>query len=264
MKGIVGKKKSNDRDEIRQISESKNNEMFRPHRREASLHLIDLPLDIINLIADNIPPSSIVLLGLTCHVFYSLFSKQISETALNAPIWSLPIDSEQSKATSVNKIKLQLHHVLQHWSGLSGYKYFNTADLYRLQNPAPVAEKTNSTDNNVFSLIRAAMNILTALDDTIRYLKEVEFGALTDRQWKIRNSTKLAGGFFFKCPQPDGNNTYLWNNLPEDERLEIRELMQSWSPSVESLKHEFNLHRRLRWSQDMMSKYAEWRELIGF
>lgn len=33
MKGIVGKKKSNDRDEIRQISESKNNEMFRPHRR---------------------------------------------------------------------------------------------------------------------------------------------------------------------------------------------------------------------------------------
>ena len=108
------------------------------------------------------------------------------------------------------------------------------------------------------------MSILTALDDTIRYLKEVEFGALTDRQWKIRNSTKLAGGFFFKCPQPGGNNTYLWNNLPEDERLEIRELMQSWSPSVESLKHEFNLHRRLRWSQDMMTKYAEWRELIGF
>lgn len=231
---------------------------------EASLHLIDLPLDIINLIADSLPPSSIVLLGLTCHVLYSLFSKQIPETPLNAPIWSLPIDSEQSKATSVNKIKLQLHHVLQNWSGLSGYKYFNTADLYRLQTPAPVTKEINSTDNNVFSLIRAAMSILTALDDTIRYLKEVEFGALTDRQWKIRNSKKLAGGFFFKCPQPDGKKKYLWNNLSEGERLEIMKLMQLWSPSVESLKHEFNLHRRLRWSQDMMSSYAEWRGLVGF
>ncbi|TEY25954.1 hypothetical protein BOTCAL_1252g00010 [Botryotinia calthae] len=256
MEGIVKKKNSGDKNTTRQAAESKKREIFRPIYREASLHLKDLPLDIINLIADNLPPSSIVLLGLTCRVFYSLLSEQISETPLNAPIWSLSIDSEQSKATSENNIKLQLHHVLKNWSGLSGYKYFNTADLYRIQHPAPVEEEMNSMDNNVFSLIRAAMSILTALDDTIRYLKEVEFGALTDRQRKIRNSTKLAGGFFFKCPQPDGKKKYLWNNLSEDERLKIMELIQLWAPRVESLKYEFNLHRRLRWSQDMMTSYT--------
>ncbi|KAF7934648.1 uncharacterized protein EAE98_002693 [Botrytis deweyae] len=264
MKGNMGKKGANDEGEIGKAAENKKKKISRHVSREASLHLIDLPLDIINLIADNLPPSSIVLLGLTCHVLYALFSKQIAETSLKAPIWNLHTESEQSVSSHQMNIELQLHHVLRDWSGLAGYKYFNTADLYRLQHPSPLAKKLNWMDDDIFSVIRAAMSVMTTVKDTKRLKEEFEFGALTKRQRKIRNSLKLAGGLFFKCPRPGGRKDYLWHHLLEDERLEITDLMQLWAPRVDSLKFELNLHRRLRWSQYMMTSYAEWKELVGF
>ncbi|TGO52057.1 hypothetical protein BCON_0148g00010 [Botryotinia convoluta] len=261
MKGNVEKKSANDKDETEKIAENKKSDISRNVSREASLDLIDLPLDIINLIVDNLPPSSSVLLGLTCHVFYSLFSKQNTETPLKAPIWSLPIYSKRSDASETD-FELQLHHVLKDWSGLAGYKYFNTADLYRLRHPSPLAKKMKWMDDDIFSVIRTAMSVMTMAKDTKRLKEELEFGALTKRQRKIRNSMKLAGGLFFKCPQPGERKDYLWHNLSEDERLKIKYLMQLWAPCLDSLKYEFDLHRRLRWSQYMMSSYVEWRELL--
>ncbi|KAF5867857.1 uncharacterized protein Bfra_007052 [Botrytis fragariae] len=263
MKGIVEKKSPNGTGESRNITETKRRDTSRYIPREASLHLIDLPLGIINLIADNLPPSSIVLLGLTCHIFYSLFSEQISETSLKVPIWSLPTDSKRSDASEMDR-EFQLHNVLKDWSGLAGYKYYSTADLYRLQNPSPLAKQMKWMDDDIFSVIRAAMSVMTMVKDSKRLKEEVEFGALTKRQRNFRNSMKLAGGLFFTCPQPGGKKKYSWHKLSEDERLEITDLMQLWAPRVDSLRYEFNLHRRLRWSQYMMTSYAEWRELVGF
>lgn len=119
-------------------------------------------------------------------------------------------------------------------------------------------------DDDIFSVIRAAMSVMTIVKDAKRLEEEVEFGALTKRQRKIRNYLKLAGGMFFKCPQLGARKDYLWQHMSEDERLEIMDLMHLWAPRVDLLKHELNLHRRLRWSQNMMANYAEWRELVGF
>ncbi|TGO85577.1 hypothetical protein BPOR_0383g00030 [Botrytis porri] len=231
MKGIVEKKSPKDTGETRNISETKRREISRYIPREASLHLIDLSLDIINLITESLPPSSIVLFGLTCH---------ISETSLTAPIWRPDTDSRQSDASETDA-GLQLHHILKNWNYII---------------PSPFAKQMKWMDDDIFSVIRAAMSIMTMVKDAKRLNEEVEFGALTKGQRRIRNSTKLAGGLFFKCPQPGGRRKYSWRRLSEDERFELTDLMQLWAPRVDSLEYELDLHRRLRRSQYMMTSYA--------
>ncbi|KAF7925464.1 uncharacterized protein EAE97_010545 [Botrytis byssoidea] len=122
----------------------------------------------------------------------------------------------------------------------------------------------NWMDDDIFSVIRAAVSIMTMVKGIKRLEEEIEFGALTKRQRKIRNSMKLAGGLLLKCTQSGGRKDHLWYHSSEDERLEISDLMQLWAPHVDSLKCEFNLHRRLSWSQYMTTTYAEWRGLVGF
>ncbi|TGO17418.1 hypothetical protein BPAE_0430g00010 [Botrytis paeoniae] len=77
-----------------------------------------------------------------------------------------------------------------------------------LQNPSLLAKKMKWMDDDIFSVIRAAMSVMTTIKDIKRLKEEVKFGALTKRQRKIRNSMKLAGGLFFKCPQPSGKKKY--------------------------------------------------------
>ncbi|KAF7877396.1 hypothetical protein EAF04_001076 [Stromatinia cepivora] len=157
---------------------------------------------------------------------------------------------------------LQLHHVLKDWSGFAGYKYFNTAELDELVNPTP-KRVVNLTDNDPFAAHIESMWISIVIKDAKRRWVMNKVGVLTARPRKIQMSMKLAGGQFFKCPQPNGNKAYVWRNLSEEEQRKIENFMQSWTPGVEALEYELNLHRRFRWSEHVMTNYAEWIQLVG-
>ncbi|TGO15605.1 hypothetical protein BTUL_0038g00350 [Botrytis tulipae] len=85
MKRNVEKKSADNEDNTGNTTVNKKREISRiVSRSEHFQYDRYLPLDNTNLIADSLPPSSIVLLGLTCHKLHSLFSRRIAETPLKA------------------------------------------------------------------------------------------------------------------------------------------------------------------------------------
>lgn len=245
-------------------------------------------MDVFQQITDHLLPTAQVLLGLTCHQFYSLFRGQIAATPLNHRIWRLDVnDLKQSEDMNLDK-DLQLHQVLGKWSGLSGYKYFDVkeldniafqeqknliASLLKRQTPNLISGtgETEATGRSepermlleVLTRTRHLEATLNRLNAEMRQLANGIEGRLK-KQRKMGQFTQLNAGLFFKCPLPDGFKSYDWHNLSAETQREVMRLMKSWVPDVEVLKYELDVRRRLRWSEHMMKSYAEWMQLVDF
>lgn len=143
---------------------------------------------------------------------------------------------------------MELHQVLKDWAGLAGYKYFDDQDLSVLSN----TQKPCYLWSVDLSLL-----VWTAYTGYPSQVHKIVEPVPEHRRKKF-------GGLFFKCPRGDGLMKYTYSELSEEEKLDIAIFMKSWTPGEEVMRHEFDKHRRLRWSQYLMTSYAEWMDLVGF
>ncbi|KAI9640446.1 hypothetical protein NHQ30_011192 [Ciborinia camelliae] len=225
-------------------AEDKKMALKKTDSQEASTNLTTLSKDIILLIADQLEPGCIVLLGITCHYFYSIFSEQIATIPLNAAIWT---PSEGMMHVSRGGHVLELHQVLKLWNGLAGYQYFNGKDLdeqrYRLE---------DRTGPIMLPITPSNLPGLPGFYARFSYLE----GVFQKR--------KNMEGLFFKWPPVNRDKLFVWNPRSKKQEFNFDFFMPAITPSLKLLEHQLNRHRRLRWSGQTMRCYAEWIELVGF
>lgn len=250
----------------------------------APLNLTNIPMDVFKLITDHLLPTGKVLLGLTCHQFYSLFREQIATTSLIQGIWKL--NARKTFEDMNSKEDLQLHEVLRRWSGLAGYKYFDATQLHKLDfgeqdnllvslsKRVDLITRTGETEGPMRSetkrlMLEVQQTTRRLHASAYRYNSELRRlmngnGGRSRKQRMMGPFTQIDTGLFFKYPLFDGSKSYSWHNLPAETQRKIMRLVKFWIPDLDVMKRVLDVHRRLRWSEHMMNSYAEWMQLVDF